>query len=296
MNKRIFRANTFLFLCAAIWGLAFVAQRVATGTLGNFTFNGIRFLLGGLSMVPLILLDKRKESFEPGSPSRLSTALIPGLIAGVILFIAAALQQVGLVGTTAGKAAFITGLYIVLIPLAGIFLKHKMGLNSWVGAGVATLGLYLLSITADFNISGWDLLELIGAFFWTAHILIIGYYTQKVSILRLAIIQYLVTGVLSLVVAFFFEPWDWPGIQNTLVPILYGGFGSVGIAYTLQILGQRDAPPAAASLILSLETVFAALAGWFILGEVLGGRELLGAGLMFAGMVVSQWSWEKKHD
>lgn len=290
MNTRILRANLLLFITALIWGTAFVFQRVAAGMLGTFTFNALRFFLGALSMVPLILLLPRQvmEGLVQKRRHAFQKALVPGIFAGLVLFAGAALQQVGLTGTTAGKAAFITGLYIVLVPLAGLFFRHKPGLPTWLGALLATAGLWFLSVTSDFTMSPWDFWVLVGAFFWTAHILMIGHYTQKVSVLHLALIQYLVTGLLSLGVAVFTEPWNPQGIVESTGPILFGGFISVGLAFTLQIFGQKDSPPAAASLILSLETVFAALAGAWILGEYLGVRELFGCALMLAGMALAQ--------
>jgi drug/metabolite transporter (DMT)-like permease len=297
-----------LLLTAIIWGFAFVAQRVGAAYVGPFTFNGVRFALGSLSLVPVILFcNGNKSSSDKSSPRSMSSprespggvpdrgslrAVFPaGLIAGLVLFAGASLQQAGLVyaGTTAGKAAFITGLYIVLVPLLGIFLKKRIGLSSWLGAMVALLGLYFLCIKQDFSISHGDLLELAGAFFWTGHILLIDHFTnKKVPALKLACTQYAVCSMLSLTAALVFETITPAGLREAAIPILYGGVLSVGIAYTLQIFGQKHAQPAPAAIILSLETVFAALGGAVLLHESLAARGILGCVLMFAGMLLSQ--------
>ena len=192
--------------------------------------------------------------------------------------------------TTAGKAAFITCLYIVLVPLVGLLLKRRIARSTWVGCAISILGLYLLCIKEDFTIGYGDLLELIGALFWTAHILLIDHVSRKVDSLKLAAIQFATCSLLSLIVALFMESTTFTAVLQAGIPILYGGFGSVGIAYTLQIIGQKNASPAHAALVLSLETVFAAIGGFLILGEVLGNRELIGCVLMLAGMILSQRS------
>lgn len=298
MTSRVLRANLMLVLAALIWGLAFVFQRIAAASVGSLTFNAARFFLGVLSVIPLIRILPRDVVDGREMPRRhaFRRALVPGTLAGFILFGGSVLQQMGLVGASAGKAAFITGLYIVLVPLAGLFFRHRPGLNTWAGALIATAGLWLLSVTAAFTISRWDLLVLIGAFFWTAHILVIGRFSERVPVLHMALVQYLVTAFLSAVGAAVTEPWLPGALAGAWIPIVYGGVCSVGIAFTLQIFGQKDSPPAAASLILSLETVFAALFGALFLGETLGGRELFGAALMALGMLLSQLNFRAKAD
>lgn len=290
MTPRVLRANLLLVLAALIWGLAFVFQRIAAASVGSLTFNAARFFLGALSVIPLIRILPRDivDGEEVRRRHAFRRALVPGTLAGFILFGGSVLQQMGLVGTTAGKAAFITGLYIVLVPLAGLFFRHRPGLNTWAGALTATVGLWLLSVTAAFTISRWDLLVLIGAIFWTAHILVISHFSERVPVLHMALVQYLVTACLSIIGAALTEPWVPGALAGAWIPIVYGGVFSVGIAFTLQILGQKDSPPTVASLILSLETVFAALFGGIFLHETLGFRELLGAVLMGAGMVLAQ--------
>lgn len=281
------RANLTLLTAAAIWGVAFVAQRVGMEYIGPFTFNGIRFALGGLSLLPLIWYFRQQPPIVSHNAEKLSVIAV-GLLAGLILFIAASLQQVGIMDTTAGKAAFITCLYIVLVPLAGLLLKRRIVRSTWLGCALSILGLYLLCIKEDFTIGYGDMLELIGALFWTAHILLIDHVSRRVDTLKLAAIQFATCSLLSLVVALGTESTTFPAVLQAGIPILYGGFGSVGIAYTLQIIGQKNSSPAHAALVLSMETVFAAIGGFLILGEILGSRELTGCALMLAGMILSQ--------
>jgi len=255
--------------------------------IGPFAFNGIRFALGSLSLLPLIWFFQRYPQAETAQKNSLSATRM-GMLAGLILFIAASLQQIGIVYTTAGKAAFITCLYIVLVPLAGLWLKHRISFNTWAGCILAVVGLYFLCVKEDFSIAFGDVLELIGSLFWTAHILLIDHISRKVDSLKLAAIQFATCAALSLAVALATESITANAIIQAGVPILYGGIASVGIAYTLQIIGQKSASPAHAALILSMETVFAAIGGFLILGEILGARELTGAGLMLAGMLFSQ--------
>lgn len=293
MKNREFRASLMLLLAAAIWGFSFVAQRVGARYVGSFTYNGVKFMLGFLSLVPLMIYFNKKsgenkgQDKEHGSYFNRST-LIAGVTAGLVIFTASSLQQIGLVETTAGKAAFITGFYIVLVPFMGIFLKHRIQRSTWLAAGFAITGLYLLSITKDFTISRGDLLELIGAFFWAAHILLVDKYTKTIDTLKFSFVQYAVCAILSMVVAIIFEDITLIGLKQAIVPILYGGIASVGIAYTLQAFGQKNAKPSHAAIILSMETVFASIGGLIILNELMGIRGYIGCGLMLAGMLLSQ--------
>lgn len=280
------QSNLLLLLAAAIWGLAFVAQRVGMDYVGPFTFNGIRFLLGSLSLLPLILYYRNQH--KQTAPARPRDAIKAGVLAGLILFIAASLQQIGLIYTTAGKAAFITCLYIVLVPMAGIFLKQYVSITTWISSVFAIVGLYLLCVKESFFISYGDLLQLVGALFWAAHILIIGHYASRVDVLQLSFFQFITCGMLSLAIAAGFETVALDGLVGALIPILYGGIFSVGVAYTLQVIGQKYSPPAHAAIILSMETVFAALGGFWLLDERLGFKELIGCGLMLTGMLLTQ--------
>jgi len=292
MHARLFKADALLMLTAIIWGAAFVAQRLGMEHIGPFTFNGIRFALGALALQPLIWRMQRTRASEGGRPGLDSARLIRcGLLAGCVLFAGAALQQVGIVYTTAGKAGFITGLYVVMVPLFGLFLRQRAGAGTWIGALAAAVGLYLLSVNEDFTIAYGDVLELIGAVFWAGHVLLIGRLSpgmDATDAVKLASAQFAVCSLLSLGVAVATEPIVLAGLSAAAVPILYGGLMSVGVAYTLQVVAQRDANPAHAAIILSLEAVFAAVAGYFLLGEVLAVRALIGCALMLGGMLVSQ--------
>ncbi|MNS66949.1 O-acetylserine/cysteine export protein [compost metagenome] len=296
------RSNMMLLMAAAIWGLGFVAQRLGMDHMGPFTFNGLRFLLGALSLLPLLWwLKSRQPRPQPGSPSgdrRL--LLVGGLIAGGVLFSAASLQQVGLLYTTAAKAGFITGLYIILVPVIGLALRHKTGANTWVGALIAMAGLYYLSVTEEFTIGYGDLLQVIGALFWAIHLLVLDHYSNRVAPIRLAGVQFVVCGLLSLGTAFVIETPTLGGAMAGWQALLYAGLVSVGIGYTLQVVGQRGAHPAHAAIILSLETVFAAIGGVLLLGEHLDERAIVGCTLMLAGMLISQirlrWWWKSRRN
>lgn len=299
MKNKELESSLFLLLAAAIWGFAFVAQRVGAKYVGSFTFNGVRFALGCISLVPLIIYFNKKskkdsELKNSNSDNKFNMETIKaGIILGIAIFIASSLQQIGLEDTTAGKAAFITGFYIVLVPFMGIFLKHKIQKNTWIAAGFAIAGLYLLSITKDFTISKGDLYELIGSILWAAHILLIDKFTKKLDTLRLSFIQFAVCSVLSMITALIFEDISITGLRQALVPVLYGGIASVGVAYTLQAFGQKHAKPSHAAIILSMETVFASIGGLAILREVMGVRGYLGCFLMLAGMLLSQLKGSK---
>ncbi len=284
------RANLLLLITAIIWGLAFVAQRAGMEHIGPFTYNGIRFGLGSISLIPLLLYtDKRRQRAE----SDKKTMIIGCALAGGVLFCGASLQQAGLVYTTAGKAGFITGLYVVFVPILGLFIKQKTGFGMWVGAIVAAWGMYLLSVTESLTIAFGDLLVLLGAIFWAAHVLIISWLSPKMNPIKIALVQFAACSILSLMVAVMVEEIAWQGIKNAAIPILYGGFMSVGIAYTLQVVGQQKAHPTHASIILSLEAAFAAIGGGLMLGEHLSIRGLTGCALMLAGMLISQL-WRRR--
>lgn len=288
MKQGTLKADILLVITATIWGFAFVAQRVGMDYVGPFTFNGVRFALGSLSLLPLIaVLGKRQP--RPRGIERISV-FKGALLAGTALFAGSSFQQAGLVTTTAGNAGFITGLYVVLVPLVGLFWGQRPRIGTWIGAVMAVVGLYFLSVTADFTISFGDFLVLLGAFFWAGHVLLIGWLAPRTDSLKLASAQFAVCSVLSMLTAFAIEHVTLQGILDAAVPILYGGLGSVGIAYTLQVIAQRDAHPAHSAIIMSTEGVFAALGGWWLLGEVLSLRGLFGCALMLAGMIVSELS------
>jgi drug/metabolite transporter (DMT)-like permease len=257
--------------------------------LGPFTFNTARFTLGSLSLIPLLIINQKKkiktEKFLSFNDKNL---LYGGLAAGTVLFLGATFQQGGLVYTEAGKAGFITGFYVILVPILGLFIKQKTSLITWLGAIVATIGLYFLSLTESFNINIGDVLVLIGAFFWAIQILVIAFYSTKADPFQLAFTQFVVCAVLSFIAALISETVVWQNLINAYVPILYAGIFSVGIAFTIQVVAQREAHPANAAIIMSLEAVFAVIGGWMILNESIPIRGLIGCFLMLIGMVLSQ--------
>jgi drug/metabolite transporter (DMT)-like permease len=287
MASKEVKSDGLLLLTAFIWGFAFVAQRMGMDHIGPFMFNGIRFLLGALVLVPVFLRSRGNAS--PGVDKGIDfTNTWVSLAAGLVLFLGASLQQVGLVYTTAGNAGFITGLYVVIVPILGIFLGARTHTGTWLGAVLAAVGLYLLSVTVELTIAYGDLLVLVGAFFWAVHVHIVDRFANRMQASRLALFQYLACAGLSLIVGLAIETTTLAGLWAATLPILYGGVLSVGVAYTLQIVGQRHAHPAHAAILLSLESVFAALGGWMILGEVMTLRGMLGCGFMLAGMLISQ--------
>ena len=281
------QANLMLLVTAAIWGFAFVAQRVAMDHMGPFSFNAVRFLLGAASLLPLIWFFSRKKAVATTTAAKTSVWLAGG-VAGAILFIAAALQQVGLLYTTAAKAGFITGLYMILVPFLGLFLRHVTGLNAWLGALLALVGLYLLSINADFSMSRGDFLMFVGAIFWACHILWIDFIGRRVDALQLSAVQFLACGLLSSVMAFWQEIPTLASVLLAWPAVLFASFISVGLAYTLQVVAQKKAKPAHAAIIMSMEAVFAAVGGVVLLDESLPMRGWIGCGLMMAGMLLSQ--------
>ncbi len=287
-KSTLYKADGLLLLAAVIWGSAFVAQRVGMTHMGPLMFNGIRFALGTLLLLPWAL-----RAAPPGQRAAArtglgrATAIWGGVLAGGVLFIAATLQQVGLIFTTAGKAGFITGLYVIIVPLLGLMWGHRPRWGSWTGACLATAGLYLLSVTASFDMAPGDLWVLAGALFWAVHVLVLSWLSPRTNALRLACTQYAVCACLSLAAGVASEPLTWEGTLGAAIPLLYGGLLSVGVAYTLQIVAQRHAPPAHAAIILSLEAAFAALAGWVVLDELLSARDFAGCVLMLAGMIVA---------
>ena len=301
MNINTLKNDLLLLLTAIIWGFAFTAQRAGMEFLGPFTFNGIRFLIGSISILPLIFLDNKKELIKTSSITQSSTngansksLFIYGVVGGLLLYLGASLQQIGIVYTSAGKAGFITGIYVIIVPILGIFFRKKAGWQQWTGAVLSITGLYFLSIKGSLRINKGDVFVLLSAFFWASHVIAISHFSPKVNALKLAFIQYVICGALSLITAFLLEYMSWILIMQAWIPILYGSLFSVGIAYTIQIFAQKEANPAHAAIILSLEGVFAVIGGWLILGESLGFKGLLGCSLMLGGMFISQSTLFKK--
>ncbi len=290
MELKTFKSDFVLLITASIWGLAFVAQRMGMDHVGPFTYNGVRFALGGVSLVPFLLvgLTKKKSRVAAVEGPDWREILKGGILSGLILFCGSSLQQVGLVYTTAGKAGFITGLYVILVPVIGLLWKQRAGTGTWIGAVMAAVGLYLLSVTEQMTISFGDVLELVGAVFFALHVIVIGRLSQRIDTVSLSFVQCMLCSVVSMAVAFVFETVSLTGIWRAAFPIFYGGVFSVGIAYSLQIYGQKGSHPAHAAILLSLESVIAAIGGWLILNEFLSGRALAGCVLMMSGMLVSQ--------
>ena len=278
-----------LLLTAMIWGFAFVAQREGANYVGAFTFNGIRFALGAFSLIPVICLFEKKEADSHIHKTKMKKSAVVGVAAGVILFIASWLQQYGIeITQSAGKAGFITGLYTVLVPVFGIFLKKRTNVNIWIGSFLAVIGLFLLCINEKWQISYGDAILLVGSVFWTLHILVIDGFVNKMYSLRFAFDQFITCSVLGIIFAVLLETISWNAISAAAIPILYGGLFSVGIAYTCQIIGQKNADPTYASIILSTESMFAAIGGAVILGETMAMRGYIGCVFMFAGIILSQ--------
>ena len=289
------RNTLLLFLTAFIWGVAVVAQSVGGEQVGCFTFNGVRSLIGAVVLLPVIaFLDgqKKRELGEKEFQAQkgdFKTLLLGGVCCGVMLCIASNFQQYGISFTTVGKAGFITALYIIIVPVLGLFMKKKVGAKIWIGVALATAGLYLLCMTSEsFSVSKGDLLVLVCAGFFSLHILIIDHFSPKCDGVRLSCIQFFVCGVISMAAAFLFETPNLTTILSGWLPILYAGVMSCGVAYTLQIIGQKNMDPTVASLILSLESVFSVLAGWGLLNQKLSARELFGCVLMFAAILLAQ--------
>jgi len=283
-------SSLLLLLTAIIWGFAFVAQRLGMEFTGPFTFNACRFGLGAFILIPLLI----KQNTAGFSKSYIQQSIKGGLFAGILLFCGASLQQIGIIYTTAGNAGFITGFYVVLVPVFGIFFLQKTAVNVWIGAVLALFGMYFLSVTESFEISKGDLLVFLGAFVWAFHVLIIGKYAPIANIIIIAVIQFFVCGCLSLVFAIFTEPMTMKGIIDAGIPILYGGILSVALAFTLQIVVQKHVQPSLTAIILSSEAIFAALGGWIILNESLTIRGIFGCLLMLCGMIAAQINFKFK--
>ncbi len=290
-----------LILTAFIWGTAFVAQSVGMDYLGPFTFNGVRSLIGGAALLPCIwflgVLNGKdtagkdadgKPDEKASVPSGRKELVLGGIACGVLLFGASSLQQLGIQYTTAGKAGFITACYIVIVPVLGVFLGKRIGWKVWLAVATALVGLYFLCITEKFTIGKGDVLIFVCAIVFSLHILVIDYFSPKVDGVKMSCIQFFVCGIVSLPFMFVLETPKVGVMLEGWMPLLYAGVLSCGVAYTLQIIGQKNVHPAIASLILSLESCFSVLAGWIVLGERLSAKESIGCVLMFAAIILAQ--------
>lgn len=289
--KQQIKSSLILLLTATIWGVAFVAQSVGMEYIGPFTFNAIRCVLGGLVLIPVILVLKKKK--ETGAENQekedKKTLWAGGIACGVILCIASNLQQFGIMEASVGKSGFFTALYIVMIPVIGIFIGKRPGIKLWFCVALAVVGMYLLCMKeGSFTIERADIMLLLCALVFSFHILVVDYFSPKVDGVKMSCIQFFVCGVLSAVGMLFTETPDISNIQAAWLPLLYAGLLSCGVGYTLQIVGQKGINPVIASLIMSLESVISALAGWVILGQVLLPKEILGCVLMFVAIIITQ--------
>lgn len=295
MSKKI-RAELMLLTTALIWGTAFVAQRSGMDFVGPFTFNGIRFLVGAVVMIPIIMvMDRLGNTNQPQMPM---TALekrkerkflwTGGFFCGLALLAGTGLQQMGLVYTTAGKTGFITALYIVIVPIIGIFLGKKVRMLLWVSVSLGVVGLYLLSINEGFSINIGDFFVFLCAFGFAAHILVVDYFSPKTNPIKLSAVQFFVCGALSLVIMAFVEEPEWRFIMDAAFPILYTGIMSCCVAYTFQVVAQRNVGPTVASLLLSMESVFAVIFGMLLLSEQLLPKEIVGCIIMFVAIILAQ--------
>lgn len=289
MNAKL-KNNGMLMLTALIWGSAFVAQSVGMDYIGPFTFNSVRCLLGGLVLLPLIWSMEKKRGEDMGDRPAENKKLLwaGGVSCGIALGIASSLQQVGILYTSAGKAGFITALYILIVPVLGVFLGNRAGIRIWIGVGLATAGMYFLCIKEGFSISKGDFLVVLCAVIFSLHILMIDYFSPKVDGVKMSCIQFFVSGILCAVPMCIVEKPSADAILGAYLPLLYAGILSCGVAYTLQIIAQKNTNPTVASLILSLESVFAVLTGWLVLHETLTAREILGCALVFGAIILAQ--------
>ena len=304
-NKRLLGC-LLLFLTAFIWGGGFVAQKIGSMQAGTFMFSAARFFAGGIALIPCVILGKKKNrcgTKESGvkitdkeeKRKRLKTLISGGFFCGLFLCLGTIFQQMGLVYTSVGKAGFITALYIVLVPLLGVFWKKKVTLAMWLSVIIATIGLYLLCIHEGFSINMGDALVLLCSLFFAFHILVIDYFSPRTNGVQMSCIQFFVAAIISSIFMILFEEPNFSALWACWVPVLYLGIVSGAIAFTLQILGQKYTNPTLASLILSTESVFAAIAGWLFLQESFTAREIIGCFLVFGAIIWSQLSaWKHK--
>lgn len=297
MNKKKLGSSLILLLTAAIWGFAFVAQKTGMDHVGPFTFNAFRFTIGAFCVLAFsILMDKRKQLtgaavehpyFIDKKPDK--TLFTAGILCGLCLFTGSSLQQAALQFTTVSKCSFITALYMVMVPILSVLLRKKISVNSWIGVLLSAVGFYFLCLLpGELSMNRGDFLTLLGSLFWAVQIMVIDHFVNRTDGVKMAALQFIVTAVLSIIFALVLESISLSSIAAAAVPILYGGFLSVGVAFTLQIVGQKNTPPTLASLILSLESVFAVVGGAWILHESLTDREALGCVLIFAGVLIAQ--------
>ncbi len=288
------KSNLLLALAAFIWGIAFVAQSVSMDHIGPWTFTCIRNFIAAATLYILMPLLNKMTGSEDKSTNK-KEIWIGGICCGIALAVASMFQQTGIIYTTVGKAGFLTALYTVIVPILSLFLGKKSKWNVYVAVGISIIGMYFLCMNEDFSIAYGDVLVLICALMFAFHIMIVDHFVQKIDGIKLSCIQFLTSGLFCLIPMLVFEKPDLTNIFAAAVPILYAGILSSGAGYTLQIVGQKGADPSIAGMILSLESVFAALAGTLLLHEVLSLRELFGCILVFMAIIFSQIQFQKKH-
>lgn len=291
MRAQTFRADMLMLVTAIIWGAAFVAQKIGMDHIGPFLYSALRFFIGALIIAPLVLRHARQDTSN--EPVMSSGLLIGGVAMGIALSIAINIQQVGLIYTTVTNSGFITGLYVIFVPMFAFLIGQKTGLGTWVGAAVAVAGMVLLSVNEDYHVALGDWIQLAGAAMWAVHVLVVGIYAGRYNAIRLAFVQFVVCAVVSLVLAIIYEEIVVDAIISAGPALLYGGVLAVGVGFTLQVVAQKHAIASHAAIILSLEAVFAALTGALILGESLTANGYIGCSLMLAGMLCAQL-WPSK--
>lgn len=297
MNKSSIKGNFILMLTAFIWGTAFVAQSVGMDYVGPYTFITARYIIGGIFLIPCIfLLDRINKNSNKSVNRNDKHLIIGGIVCGIVLFTASVFQQIGMQYTTVGKSGFITALYVIIVPMMGLFLGKKVQGRVWFSVVIALVGLYLLCMKENFQISRGDFLTFICAVCFSIHILVIDKFSPLVDGIMMSCIQFFVAGVLGIIPMIIFENPNIADLMNAYSPILYAGVMSSGVAYTLQIIGQKYTSPVMATLIMSLESVFAALSGWIILNEFLSIKEFIGCILVFAGIIIAQLPDKKSQD
>lgn len=286
MRNQALRADLLMLITAMIWGSGFVAQRIGMDNIGPFLFTGLRFALGAIVLLPLLLQQGRGPARH--EPFLKRGMLLGGLYMGLALTLGINLQQVGLLFTSVTNSGFITGLYVIVVPLLGLIIGQRTGMGTWMGAILAVVGMALLSIGDDFTVASGDWIQLAGAFVWGVHVLLVSFFVGRHDAIRLAFVQFVTCAVLSLILAAVFEETSLNSIWLAMPAVIYGGVFAVGVGYTLQVVAQKHAIASHAAIILSLEAVFAAIAGALFLDESLSMRGYLGCTLMFIGMLAAQ--------
>lgn len=293
-SKGSWKGSLMLFAAALIWGTAFVAQSLGMDYLGPLSFNGARFLMGSVALLPVAALNRARRKREGRPQAGGKAAVTGGICCGLVLCGASLLQQYGILYTSVGKAGFITTLYIILVPFFGIFLKKKIPGKVWAGAVIAAFGMYLLCMSESLSLGRGDALVFICAILFAVHILVIDYFSPKADGVELSCIQFLTAGILGSFFALLFEKPHIGAFIDGILPLAYAGILSCAVAYTLQVIGQKDTDPTVAALILSLESAVSVLAGWVILDQALTGRELAGCALVFCAVILVQFSNKKR--